>query len=269
MSQLAPARGRDNMTLSAVVYVGERACAVSLDETLFSLAIQDWRDAELVVALAPGGAGRERRVAEAVEAQPWPSAPRYKVLSSGASGPAARGALLGRAVTEASGRFLALLDAGREVVYQHGYAALIGRLVESGCGSAAGGCRCACVREASGRGFVVTKYDFTLDGSPLRLWRRSPAPLCAHVIDRSRVADSALVFGKSAGASAEREFLARLYAASAPDVTLRHVFVCERRLRAGGPGGMVYAAARGGYRLKARIRRMKERLRGGASTGEK
>lgn len=261
MSQTAPAPrdvdGRGRMTLSAVVRVSGREGAAALDETFFSLAIQDWRDCEVVVALAAGGAagaageGLARRVAEAVEAQPWPGAPRYKVVrAEGGGGGAVRGATLGRAVGEASGRFLTLLDAG-VVAYQHGYAELIRRLVETGRGVAAGGCRSAHVRGEAGRGYVVTKDDFALDGSPLGLLRRKSAPLCAHVIDRARVADSALTFADGDGG---RDFLARLYAACEPDLSTRGVFVCERRLRAGGAEGILYAAARGGYRLRERLR---------------
>jgi hypothetical protein len=154
---------------------------------------------------------------------------------------------------------LTILDGGDEVVYQHGYAALVGRLLESaesgerGRAVAVGGCRSAHVRGEPGRGFVVTKDDFTLGRSPLEALGRRVAPLCAHVIDRARLGGFELSFGETARAG--RDFLARLYAAAAPDFSTRGVFVCERRLRAGGAGGILYAAARGGYRLKARLRR--------------
>jgi hypothetical protein len=276
MSQTGGARTRDNMTLSAVVRADGREGAAALDETFFSLAIQDWRDLEIVVTLAAGGDAAARRVAEAIEAQPWPAAPHYRILSAGgagadgADGARVRGALLGRAVGEAAGRFLTFLDtgldagldAGEVVVYQHGYAALVGRLVESGRGVAAGGCRVALMRGEAGRQFVVTKYDFTLGRSPLDPLGQKSVPLCAHVIDRTRVADSALGFGADTRVSGESELLARLYAAGAPDFSARHVFVCERRLRAGSPGAMLYAAARGGYRLRARLLRLQARLRG-------
>jgi hypothetical protein len=157
---------------------------------------------------------------------------------------------------------LTFVDAGDVVVYQHGYAALIGRLVESGRAVAVGGCRSAHVRGESGRQFVVTKDDFTLGRTAHGLPVRSLAPACAHVIDRSRVGGFALSFGETTRAGVERDFLARLYAACEPDFSSRHVFVCERRLRAGGPGGMLYAAARRGYAWRARLLRMKARLRG-------
>jgi hypothetical protein len=255
---------RDNMTLSAVVRVEAGVGAAALDETFFSLAIQDWRDVELVVVLEDGGDELAREVASAVEAQPWPAAPRYKLLRpGGAGGGGGRGALLNRAVAEAAGRFLTVLDAGRVVAYQHGYAALIGRLVESGGGLAAGGCRSAHVIGEPGRGFVVTKDDFTLARSPLGLLGKRVAPVCAHVFDRSRVNDSALSFGGRAGG--ERDLLARLYAASAPDLSARHVFVCERRLRAGGLEGILYGAARGGHALRGSLGRLAARLRGSVS----
>lgn len=249
---------RDNRTLSAVVRVEAGAGAVALDETFFSLAIQDWRELELVVVLEEDGDALARAVASAVEAQPWPDAPRYKLLRPGDSGGGGgrRGALLGRAVAESAGRFLTVLDAGDTVVYQHGYAALVGRLLEageSGRAVAVGGCRVAHVRGEPGRGFVVTKDDFTLGRSPLGVLGRRLAPLCAHVLDRARLGGFELSFGESA--RAERDFLARLYAAAAPDFSTRGVFVCERRLRAGGLDGILYAAARGGYRLKGRLRR--------------
>jgi hypothetical protein len=247
------------MTLSAVVHVNGREGAAALDETLFSLAIQDWRDVEVVVALAAAGDELQRHVIEAVEAQPWPDAPRYKLVSSeSAGGGAGRGALLNRAVEEAAGRFLTFLDAGREVVYQHGYAALIGRLAESGRGVAVGACRSAHVRGEAGREFVETKDDFTLDGSPLSLFGKRHTPVCAHVIDRSRVAADGLRFAESAGD--ERDFLARLYVAAELDFSSRHVFVCERRLRAGGLGGILYAAARGARRLRGRLAQLKARV---------
>ncbi len=258
---------RERMTLSAVVYVGGREGAAALEETFFSLAIQDWRDLEVVVALAGGGVELERRVAETVEAQPWPDAPRYKILSAGAAD-AGRGALLNRAVAEASGRFLTFVDAGEVVVYQHGYAALVGRLVESGRAVALGGCRAAHLRGEPGREFVETKDDFMLARSPLDVFGRRFAPLCSHVVDRSRVGAPALSFGESGRRREdERGFLARLYAASEPDDALRHVFVCELRLRAGGVEGILYAAARRGYALRGAAQRIRRRLRGVISRG--
>lgn len=261
------------MTLSVVVRVGGFVEAAALDETLFSLAIQDWRDLEVVVVvLKEDGDELARAVMTAVEAQPWPGAARYRLLRLGEAGVVGlrRGALVSRAVAEAAGRFLTVLDAGETVVYQHGYAALVRRLLESGewaLAVAVGGCRVAHVRGGPGRGFVVTKDDFTLGGSPLGVLGRSPAPLCAHVIDRVRLRGFSLHFGESA--RADRDFLARLYAAAEPDLSTRGVFVCERRLRAGGLDGILYAAARGGHRLKAGLRQLRARLRGIVSTGGK
>lgn len=249
---------RDNMTLSAVVRVEAGAGAAALDETFFSLSIQDWRDIELVIVLEEEGDERARAVAAAVESQPWPAAPRYKLLSRGCEGE--MGALINRALEEAGGRFLTILDAGRVVVYQHGYAALVGRLSESGRAVAVGGCRVAHVRDERGRGFVVTKDDFTLAGSPLGLFGGRRAPLCAHVIDRTRLGGFELSFGETA--RADRDFLARLYAATEPDFSTRGVFVCEQRLRADSLGGMLYAAARGGYRLKGSLRQLRAKLGG-------
>jgi hypothetical protein len=250
------------MTLSVVVRAGRFAESAALDETLFSLAIQDWHDLELVVVLEEDGDELARAVATAVEAQPWPDAARYRLLRPGEAGVvgSGRGALLSRAVAEAGGRFLNILDAGETVVYQHGYAALVGRLSESGRAVAVGGCRVAHVRGGPGRGFVVTKDDFTLGGSPLGLFGGRRAPLCAHVIDRTRLGGFELSFGETA--RADRDFLARLYAAAEPDLSTRGLFVCERRLRAGSLGGMLYAAARGGYRLKGGLRRLRAKLGG-------
>lgn len=258
---------RDNRILSAVVRVEAGAGAAALDETFFSLAIQDWRELELVVVLEEDGDELARAVETAVGAQPWPDAPRYKLFRPGESGGVGggrRGALLSRAVAESAGRFLTVLDAGRIVVYQHGYAALVGRLLESEHAVAVGGCRVAHVRGEPGRGFVVTKDDFTLGRSPLGVLGRRLAPLCAHVLDRARLGGFELSLGDSA--RAERDFLARLYAAAAPDFSTRGVFVCERRLRAGGFDGILYAAARGGYRLKGRLRRARARAAGVVST---
>ena len=261
---------RDNKTLSAVVRVEAGAGAAALDETLFSLAIQDWRELELVVVLEEDGDELARAVAAAVEAQPWPAAARYRLLRPG--GVSGRGALLSRAVAEAAGRFLTILDGGEVVVYQHGYAALVGRLLESAESAeprravAVGGCRSAHVRGEPGRGFVVTKDDFTLGRSPLDVLGRRLAPLCAHVIDRARLGEFELSFGESARAG--RDFLARLYAAHEPDFSTRGVFVCERRLRAGGLDGILYAAARGGYRLKGRLGRLRARAAGASLDGE-
>jgi hypothetical protein len=257
------------MTLSVVVRVGGFLEEAALDETLFSLAIQDWHDLELVVVLEEDGDELARAVTTAVEAQPWPDAARYRLLRLGEAGVVGlrRGALVSHAVAEAAGRFLTILDAGRVVVYQHGYAALVGRLLESGRAVAVGGCRVAHVRDERGRGFVVTKDDFTLAGSTLGLFGGRRAPLCAHAIDRTRLGGFELSFGETA--RAERDFLARLYAAAEPDFSTRGVFVCERRLRADSLGGMLYAAARGGHRLKGSLRQLRAKLGGVVSTGEK
>ena len=72
---------RSAMRLSVVLLYDQPCDARSLDEALFSLAIQDHTPIEVVVVLPACGRTLPRRIEQAMQAQPWPEQTRAQIVS--------------------------------------------------------------------------------------------------------------------------------------------------------------------------------------------
>lgn len=231
-----------NQTLSTIMRFHNRERLAFLEEALFSLAIQAWRDHEVVVVVQNGTDELVREIAGIVERQPWPAAPNYKVLTvevpAGADG---RSTLLTRGIAQAAGRYLAFLD-DDDLVYQHGYETLIGQLAGSECAVAVGGCRTAKVQNAPGGWYVQTKETpFAWGRTRLDLIRDNFIPVHSYVIDRARVDSGDLYFDDAFPPLEDYEFLLRLCAKYEFDFSRVGTPVCEYRIH--GQNSLPYDAA--------------------------
>lgn len=223
-----------NSKLSVIIRFHRAERLRFLDEALFSLAIQDWDDLETIVVIQNPTAEVNSAVLAAMQSQPWPNPPNYKILSceipDGVDG---RSSLLNHGINNASGRYLAFLD-DDDVVYQHGYTTLINQLSSGDRVIAIGGCRTAMLKFESGHWFVKTKKrPFDWGNSRLDIFKRNFVPIHSYVIDRARLGVFDLSFDDALPPVEDYDFLLRLCAAFEPDFSQRAVPVCEYRLHGG------------------------------------
>lgn len=221
----------DNDTLTTIVRFHRKERLMFLEEALFSLAIQSWHDHETVVAIQNGTDELVGAVEEMIKRQPWPDGPRYKVITvevpPGVDG---RSTLLTRGIEQASGRYLAFLD-DDDIVYQHGYATLVGQLKRGGCAVAVGGCRTAKVQNVGGNWYVQTKETpFAWGRTRTDLLRDNFVPIHSYVVDRARVDPRVLYFDATLPLLEDYDFLLRLCTKYDFDFTQLDTPVCEYRI---------------------------------------
>lgn len=231
----------DNETLSTIIRFHMRARLGLLEEALFSLSIQSWHDHEIIIAIQNGDDELSRDISEIVNRQPWPAAPRYKLITvSIPPGIDGRSTLLTRGIKQATGRYLAFLD-DDDLVYQHGYTTLIGQLKESGCAVAVGGCRMAKVQYVGQHWYVRTKETpFAWGRTRYDLLRDNFIPIHSYVVDRARVDPRDLYFDAALTLLEDYDFLLRLCAKYAFDFSKLQTPVCEYRIH--GLNSLPYAA---------------------------
>lgn len=234
---------QDNARLSVVVRFHNEERLRFLEEAIFSLAIQDWDNLEVIAVLQNGTVELRQKVEAIIENQPWPDSPCYQIITvQVAEGVDGRSALLNQGIKHATGRYLAFLD-DDDFVYQHGYATLIEQLVKGGGAIAVGGCRRAKIEYESGHWFVQSKDNFFAWGrSRLDLIRENFVPIHSYVIDRSRLDDFNLSFDETFSILEDYEFLLRLCAKFEPDFSRFETPVCEYRIRLDGSNSIAHTA---------------------------
>ena len=230
-----------NKTLSVIMRFHQAERLPFLEEAVFSLAIQDYRDLETIVVLQNGTNEIERAVRDIINHQPWPQTPLYQIINVPIPDKVdGRSTLLNRGIGSATGRYVAFLD-DDDFVYQHGYAALIAQLLKGGRAVAMGGCRRAQIQKGTDHWFVQSKDDFFAWGrTRLDLFRENFIPIHSYVIDRARTNDFELAFDDAMPPLEDYEFLLRLCAAFEPDFTQLKTPVCEYRIRLDGSNSLAY-----------------------------
>jgi hypothetical protein len=231
----------DNTRLSVVVRFHKEERLPFLDEAVFSLAIQDWDDIEVIIVLQNGTDRLKDAVEELIHQQPWPGSPQYKIVSVPiAGGVDGRSTLLNQGIKYSTGRFLAFLD-DDDYVYHHGYTTLIGQLLKGESAMAVGGCRRALMRPENNHWFIQTKdYFFAWGRTRLDLFRENFIPIHSYVIDRSRLGDFELYFDDDLPPLEDYDFLLRLCAEHEPDFSQFETPVCEYRIRLDGSNSLAY-----------------------------
>jgi len=231
----------DNTRLSVIVRFHQEARLPFLDEAVFSLAIQDWDDVEVIIVLQNGTEKLRQAVESIIHQQPWPGSPQYKIIIVPiAEGIDGRSTLLNKGIEHATGRFLAFLD-DDDYVYHHGYETLIRQLMNGESAMAVGGCRRALMEPNDNHWFVQTKDHFFAWGrTRLDLFRENFIPIHSYVIDRSRLGDFKLYFDDDLPPLEDYDFLLRLCAEFEPDFSQFETPVCEYRIRLDGSNSLAY-----------------------------
>ncbi|MFE8599981.1 glycosyltransferase [Archangium violaceum] len=173
------APSREQGLLSIVLWAGDTPAA-SLDETLFSLACQEYRPLELLVVLPPDASSTEPDARALLERHRRLRDFSYQLIRVPEGG-------MARGVREARGQYLSFLDASC-VVYPAHYVQLVQRLREGSAAWAFARSRWALVRETEGGRFIAEKKPFPLgDHFEFSHLLEHPALLYGLVVDRSRV----------------------------------------------------------------------------------
>ena len=114
--------------LSVVVIFDYPSSDTALDEALFSLAAQDHESLDIIVVTPNAGRYHHDRVVSVVSAQPWPNKTRARVISVLThTQKSISGDLVNAGLLCGTGRYVTLLS-HQDLIYQHGYRALINRL---------------------------------------------------------------------------------------------------------------------------------------------
>lgn len=221
----------ENRTLSTIIRFHRTERLPFLDEALFSLAIQSWREHETIIVVQNGDEAMKRAIEEIVARQPWPSSSTQTILSvSIPPDRDGRSTLLNRGIERAKGRYLAFLD-DDDLVYHHCYKTLIQQLESSGSAVAAGGCRTARVRRESDHWYVqVKETPFSWGRTRNDLLRDNFVPIHSYVIDRSRIDPKDLWFDDECPPLEDYDFLLRLCARYSFDFSNLDIPVCEYRI---------------------------------------
>ncbi len=230
--------------VSVIVRFADPARLPLLDEALFSLALQDHPDLEVVLVLHARAAPALAEARALLEGQPWgPGATRRALAADVPPAADARARLLDLGLEAATGRYVAFLD-DDDVVYHGCYTALVGALRASGRAIALGGAREAVLRPAplpSGVGHLQVERKRWFGRRPpdglrarLELFADNFAPIHSFLLDRARLGDFPLAFDAGHDRLEDYALLLRLLARFEPDVCQLERACAEYRLRADG-----------------------------------
>lgn len=221
--------------LSVIVRSHSEARLRHLDDALFSLAIQDYDEIEVVIALQSPTRQHLENVQQAAKKQPWSSEARVLIvpvyLPQSIDG---RTHLMNAGIEAATGRFLAFLD-DDDVVYQSIYATLIGRLHDSEAGVAVGGVRRAELGVDGVANYVKSKSVFScISPSPIELIYSNFIPIHSYVVDRSRFAPQSVRFNLDFTILEDYVFLLSLLEQQDFDFSAFDMPLCEYRFYSNG-----------------------------------
>jgi hypothetical protein len=217
----------DNV-LSVIVLFDHPFDTVSLDEVLFDLAVQDYKNLDIVVMLPTAGPELHRCVEKAVLAQPWPSRTRLRVTSVSTRVSRTISAhLVNAGLGQATGRYIALIH-HQDLVYQHAYRMLIERL--NGAAIAFGGVRLARHSYGQRHWMVTGKEQVEADVIAIRLAADGRPAIHAFVADRKQLDPDYLTLHEPTSPLATAAFLMRLGGHPKADFSLADVRMVELRI---------------------------------------
>jgi hypothetical protein len=217
----------DNV-LSVIVLFDHPFDTVSLDEVLFDLAVQDYKNLDIMVMLPDAGPELHRCVENAVLAQPWPSRTRLRVTSVSTQASRTIPAhLVNAGLRQATGRYIALIH-HQDLVYQHAYRMLIERL--NGAAIAFGGVRLATHSYGQRHWMVTSKKQVEADVTAIRVAADGRQAIHAFVADRKQLDPDYLTVHQPTSPMATAAFLMRLAGHPKADFSLAGVRMFELRV---------------------------------------
>jgi hypothetical protein len=215
--------------LSVIVLFDYPFELAALDEALFSLAVQEHENLDIIVVLPRTGPQLHDRVAGQLRAQPWPITTRLRVVTVNTrSSRMVSPYLLNAGLNQAAGRYLALMH-HEDIVYQHAYHELIIRLRTAPI--AFGGIRVSTHCYGHRHWFVTGKSQLKSISVPLDAIADGPGSIHAFVADRRQLHPSYLTVSAPMVPSATSVFLARLAAHPQADFDLAGTSMFESRTR--------------------------------------
>ncbi len=207
-----------------------------LELALASLARQSWTGIEVLVMVQSPDAGFTAGVEAAISRIAWPATTTARAIAvSVEPGVDGRSQLMNAGVAVATGRYLAFLD-DDDIVYPQAYARLIGRLRDNPAAvMAAGGCELVRVvqTEAGMQMIGPAPPPFGRDHVKFDLLIGNFIPIHSYIVDLARFPRGSVIFRDEAVPLEDYDFLLRLAAGGAFDLSLTDEMICEYRLHDG------------------------------------
>ena len=223
--------------LSVVIRSASVDRLMLLEETLFSLAVQQWARLDVVVVLQEPSPSFLAAVQTACRRLPWGDGMATRVIPVPcAAGFDGRAQLLVRGVEESNGQYLAFLD-DDDVVYHDAYVRLIGRLMtRRDAVIAVGGTRVAILEDADDYYVVRQKSSglFPKGTHRFELFDYNITPIHSYVVDRTRVPEHVFTFSDEHVPLEDYEFLLRLAEIGPFDFAEASADVAEYRFHKNG-----------------------------------
>lgn len=260
-SQYTAAIFHDMDMVSTILRFHDSENLSMLDQALFSLANQTYRNVQAIVVIQNGSESLAGRVSELIQLQTfamstrngYTSLPlhsnsrtlcamevgRHRVISVRVPAQLdGRAILLNEGLNYAQGRFLGFLDYD-DVLYEDAYEVLVGRLNDYAFPVAVGGCRKAYLStQSDGRFYIESKESFLPSGdtpkSKIDLLVDNFIPIHSFLLDRYRIDQSELAFVEGMNCLEDYELLLRLISKYDFDFQLLYHPVCEYRIRLDG-----------------------------------
>jgi hypothetical protein len=225
-----PSGSLGEQLLSVLVLFDHPFDVTACDEALFSLAIQDWGQLEVLFVMPDCGEGFARDMEQVVRAHPWASTVRLKMVSVlTCVGRHLLANLINAAIPHAVGRYVAFLQ-HQQLIYHHAYPTLIGRLLETDAPIAFGALRQATHKHGARHWYVDEKAPQSPLASRLDLPMAGRAALHSFVLDTTRLQRDYLLVSSADSDFAVFIFLLRLCLHPQADFTLRDTPIGESRV---------------------------------------
>lgn len=216
-------------SLSVIVVFDHPFDFARLDESLFSLAAQDWQKIEVVLTTPNAGSVVKRLLERMLRSQPWTSSAVSKIVSVNVKSQRTISPLLINAgLRHSTGRYVSILKSP-DLVYQHSYPTLIDRLQSTTAAVAFGGTRVALHSRAAQHWPVISKQMLCRGKSRLGALLNMDLAIHSFVLDRTKLSAAELFVQDPGMRAALPLYLCRLALHSCGDSTLIDVPMFEVR----------------------------------------
>jgi len=253
---MVASKPRSQPLLSVVVRFHNGGNTELLSEALFSLACQDYKNLEVILAVKNMDPSLSLKIEEIIAGCPWHTKMNVSVVrASVEQNKDGRSYLLNLGIQNSTGEFLAFLDYD-DVIYQHGYKLLMKEATGAKYndnGIFVGGCRVATLKEYDSHWMIDRKdMPFAWGKYPFDLIKDNFIPIHSYVLKLENIPKDILYFNEDLDRLEDYDFLLRLLEKINFNLENLKIPVCEYRLRIdGGNSTIVHGEANFSEKEKA------------------